>query len=123
MRYDCIERFIIDGTPCAVKAARTVWTGGKPGDNFQRVTYPYQQCYPLRENRKIIFIITDGKADSVENTEKAIEHGKHLGFEFYGIGIGNPHLMTILPNSSKVIAKLEELTPTMFEILQNAILK
>ena len=35
MRYDCIGKFIIDGTPCAVKAARTVWTGGKSGDNFK----------------------------------------------------------------------------------------
>ncbi len=25
----------IDGTPCAVKVARTVWTGGKPGDNIK----------------------------------------------------------------------------------------
>ena len=23
----------IDGTPCAVKVARTVWSGGKSGDN------------------------------------------------------------------------------------------
>ena len=89
----------------------------------EAIWWTMQQCYLLSENRKIIFIITDGKADSVENTEKAIEHGKHLGFEFYGIGIGNPHLMTILPNSSKVIAKLEELTPTMFKLLQDAILK
>ncbi|EOF89613.1 hypothetical protein SKG_02699, partial [Enterococcus faecium EnGen0166] len=24
-----------DGTPCAVKVARTVWTGGKDGDNIK----------------------------------------------------------------------------------------
>lgn len=24
-----------DGTPCAVKIARTVWSGGKAGDNFK----------------------------------------------------------------------------------------
>lgn len=24
-----------DGTPCAVKAACTVWSGGKSGDNFK----------------------------------------------------------------------------------------
>ena len=89
----------------------------------EAIWWTMQQFYPLPENRKIIFIITDGKADSVENTEKAVEHGKHLGFEFYGIGIGNPHIMTILPNSSKVIAKIEELPPTMFKLLQEAILK
>lgn len=25
----------VDGTPYAVKAARTVWSGGKDGDNFK----------------------------------------------------------------------------------------
>ena len=24
-----------EGTPCAVKAACTVWSGGKPGDNLK----------------------------------------------------------------------------------------
>ena len=199
MRYDCIVKIIIDGTPCAVKVACTVWTGGKPGDNFQRVTYPYRnrmdlasqscygianslykingisvgvtafpadarlnqmcatvcpmlrhrqslhtnfclrpsgstpmgeaiwwtlaQCYLLAENRKIILIITDGKPDSVENTEKAIEHGKRLGFEFYGIGIENQNILGLLPGSSKVITKLEELSPTMFSLLEAAMLK
>ncbi|HIZ57904.1 MAG TPA: hypothetical protein H9725_04900 [Candidatus Faecalibacterium gallistercoris] len=28
-------RFIFDGTPCEVKAACTVWSGGKSGDNFK----------------------------------------------------------------------------------------
>ena len=81
------------------------------------------QCYSLRENRKIILIITDGKPDSVENTEKAIEHGKRLGFEFYGIGINNSNIMSILPGNSKFITKLDELAPTMFKLLQDAMLK
>ena len=28
-------RFIFDGTPCEVKAACTVWSGGKSGDDFK----------------------------------------------------------------------------------------
>jgi hypothetical protein len=28
---------LIDGTPCAVKVARTVWSGGKFGDNFNEL--------------------------------------------------------------------------------------
>ena len=28
---------IYDGTPCTVKAARTVWSGGKVGDNFKNL--------------------------------------------------------------------------------------
>ena len=86
----------------------------------ETIWWTMAQCYPLKENRKIILIITDGKPDSVENTEKAIEHGKRLGFEFYGIGINNSNILSLLPGFSKVITKLEELSPTMFGLLQNA---
>jgi nitric oxide reductase activation protein len=88
----------------------------------EAIWWALAQCYPLTENRKIILIITDGKPDSVENTEKAIEHGKRLGFEFYGIGIENQNILSLLPGSSKVITKLDELSPTMFGLLQNAML-
>ena len=29
------KKHITDGTPCAVKVACTVWTGGKAGDKFK----------------------------------------------------------------------------------------
>ena len=89
----------------------------------EAIWWALAQCYPLTENRKIILIITDGKPDSVENTEKAIEHGKRLGFEFYGIGIENQNILGLLPGSSKVITKLEELSPTIFSLLESAMLK
>lgn len=31
------SKIIFDGTPCAMKVARTVWTGGKLGDNFKEL--------------------------------------------------------------------------------------
>ena len=39
-----------EGTPCAVKAACTVWSGGKPGDNLKGLpitiaTRPYEPRY------------------------------------------------------------------------------
>ena len=89
----------------------------------EAIWWTMAQCLTLKENRKIILIITDGKPDSVENTEKAIEHGKRLGFEFYGIGIENQNILSLLPSSSKVITKLEELSPTMFSLLESAMLK
>ena len=89
----------------------------------EAIWWTMAQCLTQKENRKIILIITDGKPDSVENTEKAIEHGKRLGFEFYGIGIENQNILSLLPSSSKVITKLEELSPTMFSLLESAMLK
>ena len=79
-----------------------------------------QQIYALKENRKIILIITDGKPDCVENTDKAIEHGRKMGFEFYGIGINDPNIQHFLPQHSKVITALDELAPSMFKLLERA---
>ena len=31
------REFILDGKPYAVKVARTVWVGGKSGDNIKRL--------------------------------------------------------------------------------------
>ncbi len=81
-----------------------------------------QDMYFLKENRKIILILTDGKADSVKNAEKAIEMGAELGFEFYGIGINDSNIMNILPKTSQVVNILDELAPAMFKLLQNALL-
>jgi cobalamin biosynthesis protein CobT len=81
------------------------------------------QCLPLKENRKIILIITDGKADSIENTEKAIEHGRKLGFEFYGVGINDVHIKQLLPQNSRIVKDLNELAPAMFKLLQDAMIK
>ena len=81
------------------------------------------QCLSLKENRKIILIITDGKADSVENTEKAIEHGRKLGFEFYGVGINDVHIKQLLPKNSRIVKDLNDLAPAMFKLLQDAMLR
>ncbi len=82
-----------------------------------------QQDMNLNENRKIIFIITDGKPDYEENTKNAIEQGGELGFEFYGIGINEPYIEKLLPGHATVINKLSELTPALFDVLQSAIIK
>ena len=94
--------------------------GGTPlGEALWKVM---QEAYFLKEKRKIILIITDGKPDSIQNTESAIELGKELGFEFYGIGIEDDNIRSFLPETSRVIRKIDELAPAMFGLLQNALL-
>jgi cobalamin biosynthesis protein CobT len=80
-----------------------------------------QEMLPLKETRKIIVIITDGRADVVETTEKAIEHGRALGFEFYGVGIHHDYIRQLLPDASEVITNLDELVPSMFRLLQRTL--
>ena len=41
------EKFnTIDGTPCAVKVACTVWSGGKLGDNIKELPITIQLAAP-----------------------------------------------------------------------------
>jgi hypothetical protein len=44
---------------------------------------------PLRESRKIIFIVTDGEPDSMDEAKAAVREGLNLGLEIYGLGLGN----------------------------------
>jgi hypothetical protein len=87
----------------------------------ESIWWVLQQAYPLKETRKIIIIITDGRADIVETTEKAIEHGRALGFEFYGVGIHHDYIKQLLPDASEVIPSLDELVPCMFRLLQRTL--
>lgn len=77
----------------------------------------------LKENRRIIFIITDGKPDCYEATRDVLAKAERLGFEVYGIGIKDKSIVEILPKTSAVIMNLEELVPAVFAMLQKALLK
>ena len=75
------------------------------------------------ENRKIILIITDGQPDTVENTVKAIDQGKKMGVEFYGVGIVDQSVRKLMGKQSEVINKIDDLPGTLFKLLQNALLE
>ena len=77
----------------------------------------------LREQRKIILIITDGVPDSTHAATHALSAAKKLGYEVYGLGIRDEHIGQLLPQTSRVINDLPDLAPTMFDMLQAALLK
>lgn len=77
----------------------------------------------LKENRKIIFILTDGKPDCCEAARDVLAKAETLGFEVYGIGIKDRSIEEILPKTGAVIMNLEELVPSVFAMLQKALLK
>lgn len=81
-----------------------------------------QQMMALKEERKIILVITDGYPDSVQNTETALEAAKELGYEVIGIGIGQygEFILSLIENS-RVITDIQELAPAMFGVLQKAL--
>ena len=81
-----------------------------------------QQMITLKENRKIILILTDGYPDSFRSTEAALETARDMGFEIIGIGIGEygAFICNLIENS-RVINDIQELAPAMFSVLQRAL--
>lgn len=77
----------------------------------------------LREQRKIILIITDGVPDNTHAAIHAVTVAQNLGFEMYGLGIHDEHIVKLLPQTSRVINDLPDLAPTIFDLLQDALLK
>ena len=77
----------------------------------------------LKEQRKIILIITDGVPDSTHAATYAVNVAQKLGFEVYGLGVRDEHIAHLLPQTSRVINDLPDLAPAMFGVLQAALLK
>ena len=82
-----------------------------------------QTMLPLREQRKIILIITDGVPDNTHAARQALNMTQKLGFEVYGLGIRDEHIAHLLPQTSRVINDLPDLAPAMFSVLQDALLQ
>ena len=82
-----------------------------------------QTMLPLKEQRKMILIITDGMPDNQLAANNAIGVAQKLGFEVYGLGIRDEHITHLLPHSSRVVNDLHDLVPAMFAMLQAALLK
>lgn len=70
----------------------------------------------------MILIITDGQPDNSQLAKTAISEAVKLGQEVYGIGIANASILSLLPNTSAVINSISELAPSMFGMLQRALI-
>ncbi|UDQ99448.1 VWA domain-containing protein [Lentisphaerota bacterium WC36G] len=81
-----------------------------------------QAFYQRRENRKIIFIITDGEPDEIDNVKLTLKAAEKLNIEVYGIGIKDTHIKDILPQNSKIIHNLTDLTSTIKTLLKKSLI-
>ena len=96
-------------------------SGGTPV--AQSLWWVFQNDIHLSEDRKLIFLITDGEADNEIAAKQAISYGKKLGFEFHGIGLKSSAIQTLLPESSEVITSLKDLAPQIFKLLEKSLIK
>lgn len=87
----------------------------------QALWWALREGLPRPETRKIVFVITDGCPDSPDEAAKAVAHGKALGFEFCGVGIGSDEILKLLPETSEHIEDIGQLAPCLFRILQRTL--
>ena len=82
-----------------------------------------QTMLPLKEQRKMILVITDGMPDNSLAANNVIGVAQKLGFEVYGLGIRDEHITHLLPHTSRVVNDLPDLVPVLFTMLQAALRK
>ncbi|MBQ7456332.1 MAG: hypothetical protein IJS54_01775 [Desulfovibrio sp.] len=87
----------------------------------QALWWVMQEMLPLKENRKIILILTDGIPDSVPAAQSAIETAEKIGFEIFGLGMHLRVIRDFLPKTSKVIYGLNDLPNALFGLLQQTL--
>ena len=108
---------------CPGQALHTNWSI-KPRGNTpmgEALLWALREMLPEKETRKIILIVTDGRADSAEGTQSVAALGASMGFETYGVGIAHDYILSLLPGRSEVILNIGELPEVMFRILSRAL--
>ena len=87
----------------------------------QALWWVLQQMVLLKEERKIVVIVTDGEPDSVPAAQRVLRTAEALGFEVYGIGIQSAAIQALLPRASVGMKSLSELPEAMFMLLHRAL--
>lgn len=82
-----------------------------------------QNMLSLKEERKLILVVTDGQPDSQDASVIALDAAKKAGFEVYGIVIRNECIARLLPKSSQIVWNLAELPKAMFGLLQGVLMQ
>jgi len=75
------------------------------------------------EPRKICIIFSDGDTSDRDDTRAAIKRMQVEGMEMVGIGIKDRSLIQYLPNETRVITDLAQLTPALLELLRTKLLE
>lgn len=83
----------------------------------------YPKLQRVKEARKIVLVLTDGRASSEACAKAAIVEGERLGIELMGVSIQSPYLRGIFHERCENIDRLEDLAPALFRMLQGQLLK
>lgn len=82
------------------------------------IWYSAYQLTKVKQERKIILVITDGEPNSASEAKEAIALSENSGIDFIGIGISSPLVFNYFKNSIN-IDKVSELRSTLFSLMEN----
>ena len=89
----------------------------------QALWWVLQRMVLLKEDRKLVVIVTDGEPDSFGAARKVLRTAEMVGFEIYGIGIQSESVRRLLPRSSVNVKSLSELPEALFSVLHQALVQ
>lgn len=99
------NRFLAPANGCTPLAETLWWT--------------FQQMQSLKEERKIVLILSDGEPNDPDGTLNVINILRNNGLEIYGIGIGTVVMENLMSGKySRSIYNLKELAPAMLDMLK-----
>ena len=76
-----------------------------------------------QERRKLLLILTDGQPNTWDPSVEVLRQITRVGIEVYGVGLNDCNIEKLLPGRSKIIHRLTELAPVMFDFLQRSIMR
>ena len=80
-----------------------------------------KQLLFAKEQRKMLLVLTDGQPHDMNTTQKPVEIASKTGLEVYGLGMLDRSIGNFLPDTSRVICRLEELPAMLFELLHDVL--
>ncbi len=69
----------------------------------------------------MLLVLTDGQPHDMNTTQKPVEIASKTGLEVYGLGMLDRSIGNFLPDTSRVIYRLEELPAMLFELLHDVL--
>lgn len=86
-----------------------------------RALVDHETTSVCREQRKMLLVLTDGQPHDMNATQKAVEIANKIGLKVYGLGMLDRSIGDFLPDTSRVIYRLEELPAMLFELLHDVL--
>ncbi len=87
----------------------------------EAVAWAIKELRPVREDRKIVVLVTDGEPDDPAMTHWVVRQARQAGIEVLGVGIFLPAIEDLGCTRYRVVEDIEQLPRELFGMLQEAL--